>query len=352
MKTSLAVRVIATVTLSVLRHLLVGLNNCNICWKRWTCLHNTSDKRYFWKLCSKHHEYTLMYKIQNSLKRRLRYIRRLDPLASVSRHISLCKQCSGRKVAFQIDPGFSWAEIPSVLSNLTNDTFLSSLLLHSFNSSPSFQVDEKQCKVDDVCWHADHAEVPQNNGENRREIERSGHWHPGGEEQKRCSFSGKRQSCKKRGKFESIKEICKNDIRNAEFSRNADTCIASGSYFDCSLIFKNNGRLTQAHLQSVKYDAKHTVGLVQGAIFGNEVLDQAKTTSPSAINEDTSLHYNTILPTWAFLKCGISSYCVTAALRYLEITRGSGENLQISWFFFPKLKLQPDMSQLSLEYSA
>lgn len=75
--------------------------------------------------------------------------------------------------------------------------FLSSLLLHSFNCPPSFQVGEEQRKVDNVCWHADHAEIPQNKGKNRCEIERAGHWHPGGKDQKHCSFFGQRQSCSK-----------------------------------------------------------------------------------------------------------------------------------------------------------
>lgn len=63
-------------------------------------------------------------------------------------------------------------------------------------------------------------------------------------------------------------------------------CIANTSYLDYNTVLlcylQDNGRLTKAHLQSVKYDAKHTVGLVQRAIFGNKELDQAKTTSPSA----------------------------------------------------------------------
>ncbi len=49
----------------------------------------------------------------------------------------------------------------------------------------------------------------------------------------------------------------------------------------CSVIC----RLTKAHLQSVKYDAKHTVGLVQRVVFGNKELHQAKTTAPSAKKE-------------------------------------------------------------------
>lgn len=39
--------------------------------------------------------------------------------------------------------------------------------------------------------------------------------------------------------------------------------------------------LTKTHLERVKYEAKHTVGLVENAIFRSNVLDQAKTTSPS-----------------------------------------------------------------------
>lgn len=72
---------------------------------------------------------------------------------------------------------------------------LSSLLLHSFNCSPSFQVDEEQRKVDNVRWHTDHAEIPQHKGKNRCEIERAGHRHPGRQHQKQCSFFGQRQSC-------------------------------------------------------------------------------------------------------------------------------------------------------------
>lgn len=64
--------------------------------------------------------------------------------------------------------------------------FLSSLFLHSFNSSPPFHVGEKQRKVDNVCWHADHAEIPQNKGENGCKIKWAGHRHPRGEDQKHC----------------------------------------------------------------------------------------------------------------------------------------------------------------------
>lgn len=78
--------------------------------------------------------------------------------------------------------------------------FLSSLFLRSFNTSPSFQVGEEKRKVDNVCWHADHAEIPQNEGENACKIEWASHRHPGGEDQKHCSFSGERQSCNK-GKY-------------------------------------------------------------------------------------------------------------------------------------------------------
>lgn len=50
---------------------------------------------------------------------------------------------------------------------------------------------------------------------------------------------------------------------------------------------QDNCRLTKAHLQSIKYYAKHTVGLVQRAIFRNKELEQTKTTSPSAKREKT-----------------------------------------------------------------
>lgn len=47
-------------------------------------------------------------------------------------------------------------------------------------------------------------------------------------------------------------------------------------------------RLTQAHLQSVKQEAKHTVGLVQEAVFGHKELDQAETSSPSTEERNRS----------------------------------------------------------------
>lgn len=77
---------------------------------------------------------------------------------------------------------------------------LSSLFLHPFNCSPSFQVGEEQCKVDNVSWHADHAEIPQDKGENWREIERAGNRHPGGEDQTDCCFLGQWQTCNKKQK--------------------------------------------------------------------------------------------------------------------------------------------------------
>lgn len=46
-------------------------------------------------------------------------------------------------------------------------------------------------------------------------------------------------------------------------------------------------RYTKAHLQGIKYDAKHAVGLVQKAIVSNEDLDQAEATSPSGKREKT-----------------------------------------------------------------
>lgn len=54
----------------------------------------------------------------------------------------------------------------------------------------------------------------------------------------------------------------------------------------CNL--QENGMLTQAHLQRVKYDAEHTVGLVYRAILCNKVLDQAETTSPPGHEEETA----------------------------------------------------------------
>lgn len=52
--------------------------------------------------------------------------------------------------------------------------------------------------------------------------------------------------------------------------------------------------LTKAHLQSVEYDAKYTVGLVQRAVFGHKELDQAKTTSPSAPKKEKDAKYITL----------------------------------------------------------
>lgn len=51
---------------------------------------------------------------------------------------------------------------------------------------------------------------------------------------------------------------------------------------------QEKGTLTKAHLQRVKYESKHTVGLVQTAIFGHKVLDQTKTTSPPGQERKTS----------------------------------------------------------------
>lgn len=61
-----------------------------------------------------------------------------------------------------------------------------------------------------------------------------------------------------------------------------------GTVLLCNL--QENGMLTQAHLQRVKYDAEHTVGLVYWAILCNKVLDQAETTSPSGHEEEETVH--------------------------------------------------------------
>lgn len=152
------------------------------------------------KVCNKQHKCTLLYKHDCSITRFLYYtcntrsseMHFQSCVSEKSSHVEIMLKYWGKE--FQIQRGFNSAENKAV--EFHRWPFLSSLLLHSFDCSPSLQVGEKQCKVNDVCWHADHTEVPQNESKNRCQINRASHWHPGGKHQKWCSFFGQRESCK------------------------------------------------------------------------------------------------------------------------------------------------------------
>lgn len=96
--------------------------------------------------------------------------------------------------------------------------FLSGFFLNFLNCSPPFQVGVEQCKVDNIRGDTDHAEVSQNKCENGCKIERTGHWNPGGEDQKRCCFFRHRQSCKEKSQIERISGPQSNIVHYWEIS--------------------------------------------------------------------------------------------------------------------------------------
>lgn len=131
-----------------------------------------------------------------------------------SEQVYTMQKYSGREFASQIQCGFSSADKKKNEGvEFRRWLFLSSLFFHSFDGSPSFQVGEEQRKVDDVCRHADHAEVPQDKGENWCEIEWAGHRDPGGKDQKHGCLFGQRQSCNEdRGVQHINKRDCMRNI--------------------------------------------------------------------------------------------------------------------------------------------